>query len=123
MFLGLCCRINNPLDFLGLYKTLNNDDASRRRHIPAKVIAGSSNEEQLIVAAKRYFDRPYVMVDLLQDFSRQANIEYRIPIVQFWGNNRSYYTRRTGYIIKSVILIDKIYPYFTGLLTMGQLKV
>jgi len=70
---GLCCRINNPLDFLGLYKTLNNDDASRRRHIPAKVIAGSSNEEQLIVAAKRYFDRPYVMVDLLQDFSRLAN--------------------------------------------------
>ena len=50
---GLCRRIDNPLEFLGLYRT-QNDEACRRRHIPAAVVSGNASEEQLIVAARRY---------------------------------------------------------------------
>jgi len=64
---GLCSRIGNPLEFLGLYKSLTPDDASRREHIPALVISGSSSEEQLLIAGKRYHDRPYVMYCVLGD--------------------------------------------------------
>lgn len=34
---GLRCRINNPLEFLGLYNT--HHDACHRNHIPAKVVS------------------------------------------------------------------------------------
>ena len=63
---GLCSRIDSPLEFLGLYKTLN-DDASRREHIPALSIAGSSTEEQLLVAGRHYADRQHVIASVLGD--------------------------------------------------------
>ena len=66
LFAGLCSRIESPLEFLGLYKTLN-DDASRREHIPALAIAGSSTEEQLLVAGRHYADRQHVMASVLGD--------------------------------------------------------
>ena len=73
------------MDFLGLYKTHN--DASSRTHIPAvcvsgvlvwylsimKVtsdlctITGDTNETQILVAGKRYLDRPAVLESILND--------------------------------------------------------
>ncbi|XP_076231127.1 protein zer-1 homolog [Calliopsis andreniformis] len=46
---GLASRVDRPLQFLGLYGT--NDGACRRRNIPAKLIAGDANEDQILVAA------------------------------------------------------------------------
>ena len=44
-----------------------NDDASRREHIPALVISGSSSEAQLVVAGRRYSSRHHVMASVLGD--------------------------------------------------------
>ncbi|XP_076643690.1 protein zer-1 homolog isoform X2 [Halictus rubicundus] len=46
---GLASRVNRPLQFLGLYGTSNG--ACRLRNIPAKLIAGDANEDQILVAA------------------------------------------------------------------------
>ncbi|XP_043505625.1 protein zer-1 homolog [Polistes fuscatus] len=46
---GLASRINNPLQFLGLYGTAHA--ACKRHDIPAKVIAGDANEDQILIAA------------------------------------------------------------------------
>ncbi|XP_014602206.1 PREDICTED: protein zer-1 homolog [Polistes canadensis] len=46
---GLASRINNPLQFLGLYGTAHT--ACKRHDIPAKVIAGDANEDQILIAA------------------------------------------------------------------------
>ncbi|KAG0730508.1 Protein zer-1 [Chionoecetes opilio] len=62
---GLRCRINNPLEFLGLYNTLH--DACHRNHIPAKVITGDANEEQILAAMEAYVDRPDVLVKALNE--------------------------------------------------------
>ncbi|KAK0181470.1 hypothetical protein PV327_003754 [Microctonus hyperodae] len=58
---GLACRVNNPLQFLGLYGT--RDGACRRHDIPAKVIAGDANDEQILVSARVCMDNKQ---DLLQ---------------------------------------------------------
>ncbi|KAJ8959490.1 hypothetical protein NQ318_022187 [Aromia moschata] len=57
---GLSSRVNNPFQFLGLYET--SHDACLRHDIPAKLIAGNANEEQILVAALAYLDR----TDMLQ---------------------------------------------------------
>ncbi|XP_071548174.1 protein zer-1 homolog isoform X2 [Panulirus ornatus] len=62
---GLRSRINNPLEFLGLYNTLH--DACHRNHIPAKVITGDANEEQILAATAAYLDRPEVLVKALNE--------------------------------------------------------
>jgi len=62
---GLARRIENPLEFLGLYKT--HHEASRRQHIPALVISGNSTEEQILVAGRRYHDRPMILENVLDD--------------------------------------------------------
>ncbi|MPC27462.1 protein zer-1 homolog [Portunus trituberculatus] len=62
---GLRCRINNPLEFLGLYNTLH--DACHRNHIPARVITGDANEEQILAAMEAYLDRPDVLVKALNE--------------------------------------------------------
>ena len=89
---GLCRRIDNPLEFLGLYRT-QNDEACRRRHIPALVVSGNSTEEQLIVAARRYQDRIAVMESILDDIvgMRQmvTNVEDVLDIVV--NNSKKYY--------------------------------
>lgn len=46
---GLVSRVDRPLQFLGLYAT--NDGACRLRNIPAKLIAGDANEDQILAAA------------------------------------------------------------------------
>ena len=67
---GLTRRIDSPLDFLGLYWT--KDDASRREHIPALAVTGHHSEEQLLLAGRRYMDRPMVMEHLIDDLVRQV---------------------------------------------------
>lgn len=62
---GLAARLHSPLNFLGLYKT--QDEASDRANIPARVISGDSKEEQILVAGQRYFDRPTVLENILND--------------------------------------------------------
>eukprot|EP00092_Neocalanus_flemingeri_P107396 GFUD01137841.1.p1 GENE.GFUD01137841.1~~GFUD01137841.1.p1 ORF type:complete len:763 (+),score=248.66 GFUD01137841.1:337-2625(+) len=62
---GLASRVDNPLEFLGLYKTHN--EASGRQHIPARSISGDSCEAQILVAGQRYLDRPTVLENILND--------------------------------------------------------
>ena len=57
--------MENPLQFLGLYKTHN--DASGRQLIPARVISGDTDESQILVAGQRYLDRPTVLESILND--------------------------------------------------------
>lgn len=58
---GLMSRVNRPLEFLGLYGT--HDGACRRCHIPAKMIAGDANKDQMLVAARVFMNNKH---DLLQ---------------------------------------------------------
>ncbi|XP_015513478.1 protein zer-1 homolog isoform X1 [Neodiprion pinetum] len=51
---GLSFRVHTPLQFLGLYGTAHG--ACRRHDIPAQVIAGEGNEEQILVAARVCMD-------------------------------------------------------------------
>ncbi|XP_071563847.1 protein zer-1 homolog [Temnothorax nylanderi] len=46
---GLASRIHKPLQFLGLFATAYG--ACRRHDIPAKVVAGDANEDQILIAA------------------------------------------------------------------------
>ncbi|TRY64313.1 hypothetical protein TCAL_04628 [Tigriopus californicus] len=62
---GLASRVNNPLEFLGLYKT--SHDACYRVQIPAKQISGDANEKQILVAGRQYLDRPVVLENVLND--------------------------------------------------------
>jgi len=71
---GLARRIENPLEFLGLYKT--HHEAARRQHIPARVVSGNFSEEQILVAGRRYHDRPMILENVLDDLMmmiRQEN--------------------------------------------------
>ncbi|KAK9886782.1 hypothetical protein WA026_018435 [Henosepilachna vigintioctopunctata] len=62
---GLVCRANNPFQFLGLYET--SYDACLRHDIPAKLIAGNANEEQILIAALAYLDRPEMLQKVLNE--------------------------------------------------------
>ncbi|XP_053624950.1 protein zer-1 homolog [Plodia interpunctella] len=62
---GLVSRVNRPLEFLGLYGTLHG--ACKRHDIPAKVISGDANEEQILTAAVAYMDRPIMLARVLND--------------------------------------------------------
>ena len=57
---GLAGRIEQPLEFLGLYGT-HQEDASWRPHIPARKVAGEASEEQVLLAGWRYHDRPHIL--------------------------------------------------------------
>ena len=65
--------MDNPLEFLGLYKTHNN--ASSRHQIPAKVISGDSGESQILEASRRYLHRPAVLEAVLNDLVREFRFE------------------------------------------------
>lgn len=98
---GLSLRANNPLQFLGLYETSHN--ACFRHDIPAKLvsinlfkiflrflslrnkrcfyfqIAGNANEEQILIAALAYLDRPKMLQKVINELFhlfRTENIEY-----------------------------------------------
>ncbi|MCL4119557.1 UNVERIFIED_CONTAM: hypothetical protein GTU68_028694 [Idotea baltica] len=62
---GLQSRVKNPLDFLGLYNTYN--DACNRYSIPARIITGEANEEQVLAATEAYLDRPVILVKALNE--------------------------------------------------------
>jgi len=62
---GLVERINQPLEFLGLYKTQH--EASGRQYIPAKSISGDTSEEQILLAGQKYLERPSVLHNVLND--------------------------------------------------------
>ncbi|XP_043257797.1 protein zer-1 homolog [Colletes gigas] len=71
---GLASRLDRPLQFLGLYGT--NDGACRRRNIPAKLIAGDANEDQILVAAHVYMNnRPGLLLKVLNDLYRVYRFE------------------------------------------------
>ncbi|KAK7793806.1 hypothetical protein R5R35_013022 [Gryllus longicercus] len=62
---GLSCRVGRPFEFLGLYGTRH--EACRRHHIPAKLISGNANEEQILTAAAAYIDRTDILQQVLND--------------------------------------------------------
>ncbi|XP_031838773.1 protein zer-1 homolog isoform X2 [Nomia melanderi] len=63
---GLASRVNRPLQFLGLYATENG--ACRRQNIPAKLIAGDANEDQILVAANVCMNnKPGLLLKVLND--------------------------------------------------------
>lgn len=63
---GLACRVNNPLQYLGLYGT--GDGACRRHDIPAKVISGDANDQQILIAARVCMDnKPDLLQKVLND--------------------------------------------------------
>ncbi|CAK1588698.1 unnamed protein product [Parnassius mnemosyne] len=62
---GLVSRVNNPLEFLGLYGT--HHGACKRHDIPAKVISGDANGEQILTAAVAYMERPALLTYVLND--------------------------------------------------------
>ncbi|XP_015126725.1 protein zer-1 homolog isoform X2 [Diachasma alloeum] len=63
---GLACRVNNPLQFLGLYGA--REGACRRHDIPAKVIAGDANDEQILIAARVCMNnKPELLQKVLND--------------------------------------------------------
>ncbi|XP_072930520.1 protein zer-1 homolog isoform X2 [Epargyreus clarus] len=62
---GLVSRVNNPLEFLGLYGTQHG--ACKRFDIPARIITGDANEEQILTAALAYMERPAMLTRVLND--------------------------------------------------------
>ncbi|VVC39427.1 Hypothetical protein CINCED_3A020042 [Cinara cedri] len=62
---GLESRVDNPLEFLGLYHTMHN--ACRRHDIPAKIISGDANEYQIFNAAASCMDKPKLLQNILND--------------------------------------------------------
>ncbi|CAG9781973.1 unnamed protein product [Diatraea saccharalis] len=62
---GLVSRVDRPLEFLGLYGT--HHGACKRHDIPAKVISGDANEEQILTAAVVYMERPAMLTRVLND--------------------------------------------------------
>ncbi|XP_037299962.1 protein zer-1 homolog isoform X2 [Manduca sexta] len=62
---GLVSRVDRPLEFLGLYGT--HHGACKRHDIPAKVISGDANEQQILTAAVAYMERPVMLTRVLND--------------------------------------------------------
>ncbi|CAB3225746.1 unnamed protein product [Arctia plantaginis] len=62
---GLVSRVGRPLEFLGLYGT--HHGACKRHDIPAKIISGDANEEQILTAAAAYMERPAMLTRVLND--------------------------------------------------------
>ncbi|XP_054275660.1 protein zer-1 homolog [Macrosteles quadrilineatus] len=71
---GLDNRIDNPLEFLGLYGTQHG--ACRRHDIPAKLISGDANEQQILIAAAAYIHRPEILQRVLNDLYHLFRYEH-----------------------------------------------
>ncbi|GBP93656.1 Protein zer-1 homolog, partial [Eumeta japonica] len=82
---GLVSRVNKPLKFLGLYGTSHG--ACKRHDIPAEVITGDANEEQIFNAAVVYLSRPNILTRVLNDlyylfrYDINANITRALSVV------------------------------------------
>ncbi|KAL1424380.1 hypothetical protein MTO96_020172 [Rhipicephalus appendiculatus] len=62
---GLQCRVDRPLDFLGLLNTPS--DACYGTNIPALRVSGDATEEQVLVSAQAYQSRPLLLQKVLND--------------------------------------------------------
>ncbi|KAJ3660871.1 hypothetical protein Zmor_005300 [Zophobas morio] len=70
---GLSSRMNTPFQYLGLYET--SHDACLRHDIPAKLIAGNANEEQILVAALAFLDRTDMLQKILNELFHLLRFE------------------------------------------------
>ncbi|CAH1997122.1 unnamed protein product [Acanthoscelides obtectus] len=77
---GLSSRVNNPLQYLGLYET--SHDACLRHDIPAKLIAGNANEEQILVAAVAYLDRTDMLQKVMNELFHMFRFENVVHVGQ-----------------------------------------
>ncbi|CAL8113664.1 unnamed protein product [Orchesella dallaii] len=77
---GLNCRVDNPLEFLGLYGTAH--DASHRHCIPAKRVSGDKDECQILVACEAYIHRHEVLEKVLNDLFHLFRSERGTHITQ-----------------------------------------
>jgi len=75
---GLNRRIDSPLEFLGLYAT--KDEACRREHIPARNVTGNHTEAQILLAGRRYIDRPNVMESLIDNLVNLVRREHESDV-------------------------------------------
>ncbi|CAK9810135.1 Protein zer-1 homolog [Anthophora quadrimaculata] len=71
---GLISRVHRPLQFLGLYGA--NNAPCRRCNIPAKLIAGNANEDQILVAAHVYMNnKEDLMLKVISDLYHMYRYE------------------------------------------------
>jgi Zyg-11 protein homolog len=70
---GLESRVDRKLNFLGLYDTTNS--ACRRHDIPALMIAGDANEDQILLSAIVYQDRHEMLTKVLNDLYHLLRFE------------------------------------------------
>ncbi|XP_023946374.2 protein zer-1 homolog [Bicyclus anynana] len=84
---GLSSRVNRPLEFLGLYGT--HHGACKRHDIPAKLITGDANEEQILQAGLTYMERPAMLTRVLND------LYYMFRSIEKYHN----YVDRTLYVV------------------------
>ncbi|XP_063698293.1 protein zer-1 homolog [Culicoides brevitarsis] len=70
---GLISRANKPLQFLGLYNAAHS--ACRRFDIPARIIAGEADENQILTAAVVYQDRQELLTKVLNDLYHLLRFE------------------------------------------------
>ena len=66
-------RLDNPLEFLGLYKTHN--EASGRHQIPARLTSGDTTESQILQAGQRYLHRSAVIESVFNDLVKLLRYE------------------------------------------------
>ncbi|XP_066603108.1 protein zer-1 homolog [Prorops nasuta] len=83
---GLASRVKNPLNFLGLYGTVHG--ACKRHDIPARVISGDANEDQMLIAAHVCMNNKQellqkILSDLYHIFRYQTcnKMDQALPIV------------------------------------------
>ncbi|XP_076263362.1 protein zer-1 homolog [Rhynchophorus ferrugineus] len=76
---GLKSRVSRPFYFLGLYETTH--DACLRHDIPAKLIAGNANEEQILISALAYMER----TEMLQKVLNELFHLFRFETCQYIG--------------------------------------
>lgn len=76
---GLESRVNNPFHFLGLYET--SHDACLRHDIPAELVAGNANEEQILISALAYMER----TEMLQKVLNELFHLFRFETCQYIG--------------------------------------
>ncbi|XP_074038532.1 protein zer-1 homolog isoform X2 [Leptinotarsa decemlineata] len=77
---GLSSRVNNPFQYLGLYET--SHDACLRHDIPAKLIAGNANEDQILVAALAYLDRTDMLQKVMNELFHLFRFENIVHVGQ-----------------------------------------
>ena len=103
---ALTSRIGNPLEFLGLYKT-TNEEIGKKHNIPALVISGSFTEEQLIVAGQKYIDRPYMIECILNDIINIAKHTHldNVPAVMDIAAAAEHKFPRNQKILNMVVIV------------------